>query len=76
MSVNLAFPHLIVIPEDDANREIANGFRLIVEKNARQFWLKKPASGWPKGKEELLVAFQVGAQRWEAVEVDPPKRRA
>ena len=55
MSVNLSLPHLIVIPEDDANREIANGFRLLVEKNARQFWIKKPARGWPKGKEELVA---------------------
>ena len=45
MSVNLDLPHLIVIPEDNANREIANGFRLVVEKNARQFWINKSARG-------------------------------
>ena len=55
MSVNLALPHLIVIPEDNANREIANGFRLIIEKNDRQFLMKKPARGWPNGRYELVA---------------------
>ncbi len=48
MSVNLALPHLIVIPEDNANREIANGFRLIIEKNDRQFLMKKASKGLAK----------------------------
>ena len=28
MSVNVYKPHVLVLPEDDANREIANGFLL------------------------------------------------
>lgn len=55
MSVNLFLPHLIVIPEDNANREIANGFRLIIEKNDRQFLIKKLARGWPNGRNELVA---------------------
>ena len=28
MSVNRHQPHVLVLPEDDANRQLANGFRL------------------------------------------------
>jgi hypothetical protein len=44
-----------VISEDNANREIANGFRLVVEKNARQFWINKSARGWLNGRQELVA---------------------
>lgn len=31
MSVNLYEPHVFVIPEDDANRQLADGFHLEVD---------------------------------------------
>lgn len=36
MSANLERPHLWVIPEDDANRAIANGFLLGIEPPRRR----------------------------------------
>ena len=45
MSVNKALPYLFVLPEDDANRQLAIGFALNIEKN-RQMQVLKVAGGW------------------------------
>ena len=45
MSVNKDLPHVLVLPEDDANRQIANGFHLKVDK-IRQMQILAPAGGW------------------------------
>lgn len=44
MSVNWYLPHLLIVPEDDANRQLANGFELEVGK--RQIQVLPPAGGW------------------------------
>ena len=44
MSVNRHKPHLLVLPEDDANRQLARGFEL--ELSTRQFQVLQPAGGW------------------------------
>jgi hypothetical protein len=47
MSVNKNRPHLMVLPEDDANRKLANGFHLQVDWNRyRQMQVLPPADGW------------------------------
>jgi hypothetical protein len=56
LSVNKAKPHIFVLPEDDANRQLANGFHLNVAWNKdRQMQVLKPAGGWA----ELLKSFEV-----------------
>ncbi len=45
MSVNKFHPHILVLPEDEANSDIANGFHL--EVNAiRQMQVLEEAGGW------------------------------
>ncbi|MBD2086604.1 hypothetical protein [Coleofasciculus sp. FACHB-542] len=46
MSVNKYQPHLLVLPEDDANRQIANGFLLYSKLNSRAIQVLPEASGW------------------------------
>lgn len=54
MSVNSYLPHLLVIPEDDANREIANGFALDSRVDGRRIQVLIPAGGWEKALNKLL----------------------
>jgi hypothetical protein len=44
MSVNSYLPHVFVLPEDDANRQIANGF--VLSLSTRQIQVLKEAGGW------------------------------
>lgn len=45
MSVNRFLPHVLVLPEDDANRQLAVGFQLNVTV-LRQMQVLEPAGGW------------------------------
>jgi hypothetical protein len=45
MSVNRDRPHVFVLPEDDANRQLANGFHLELDL-IRQMQVLLPAGGW------------------------------
>lgn len=44
--VNRHRPHVYVIPEDDANRQIAVGFELDYRLRSRALQVMKPAGGW------------------------------
>ncbi|MBC1238000.1 hypothetical protein [Nostoc sp. 2RC] len=46
MSINKYQPHVFVLPEDDANRQIANGFILNQNLNNRAIQILPPAGGW------------------------------
>jgi hypothetical protein len=46
MSINKHRPHIIVLPEDDANRQIANGFILDLNLNRRAIQVLPEARGW------------------------------
>jgi hypothetical protein len=47
MSVNKARPHVFVLPEDDANRQLAKGFHLQVDAaRQRQMQVLEEAGGW------------------------------
>jgi hypothetical protein len=46
MSVNKHRPHILVLPEDDANRQIANGFILDLNLNSRAIQVLPEARGW------------------------------
>jgi len=45
MSVNREQPHVFVLPEDDANRQLANGFHLELDLT-RKMQVLLPAGGW------------------------------
>lgn len=47
MSVNKHLPHVLVLPEDDANRQIANGFFQNPSLHLRQIQVLPIARGWP-----------------------------
>jgi hypothetical protein len=47
MGVNKDRPHVFVLPEDDANRQIANGFHLQIMQ-VRQMQVLRPAGGWTR----------------------------
>jgi len=46
MSANKYKPHVLVIPEDDANRQLANGFLLHHAVDDRFIQIMTPAGGW------------------------------
>jgi hypothetical protein len=60
MSVNKFQPHLQVLPEDDANRQLANGFWL--EVNSRQIQVLPEVGGWLNVC-EAFVSEHVAAMR-------------
>jgi len=47
MSVNPYKPHVLVLPEDDANKDLANGFHLEISR-IRQMQVLPVAGGWTK----------------------------
>ncbi len=47
MGVNKNSPHVYVLPEDDANRQLANGFWQGLDwKRQRQMYVLPVAGGW------------------------------
>jgi hypothetical protein len=49
MAVNHHLPHLLVLPEDDANRQIANGFHKRLDwDRVGKLQVLRPAGGWTK----------------------------
>lgn len=51
MSINKHKPHILVLPEDDANRQIANGFILNLNINIRTIQVLPEAHGWENAVE-------------------------
>ena len=54
MSVNRQVPHVLVLPEDDANRQLANGFQLDSFLATRRMQVLEEAGGW----QEVLNRFR------------------
>jgi hypothetical protein len=54
MSANNHLPHLLVLPEDDANRQILVGFRKYHAVNSRQMPIQNVAGGWHKAVDAIL----------------------
>ncbi|NEP12719.1 MAG: hypothetical protein F6K14_21425 [Symploca sp. SIO2C1] len=54
MSLNRYKPHIFVLPEDDANRQIANSFVLHPHLKERVIQVLPPARGWKKVVSKLL----------------------
>lgn len=51
--VNNYRPHVLVLPEDEANVAIVNGFRLHPSLNERNFQVLRHAGGWKKVLDEF-----------------------
>jgi hypothetical protein len=64
MSVNKYRPHLHVLPEDDANRQIATGFILDPDLDARVVQILPVAGGWGKVVEGFKKVHAVEMSRY------------
>ncbi|GEO80249.1 hypothetical protein [Pararhodospirillum oryzae] len=51
MAVNKEKPHLVVLPEDDADRQLANGFALEID--SRQIMILPISEGWSRAREDF-----------------------
>jgi hypothetical protein len=52
VSVNKYKPHLLVLPDDDANRQLANGFDLHL--SSRQYRVEQEVGGWHRVCEQFV----------------------
>lgn len=50
-------PHILILAEDDANNDVANGFMLHHEIDLRQTMILPASGGWPKVRETLLSEY-------------------
>lgn len=57
MSINKHHPHVWVIPEDDANRQLANGFFMHAAVDDRRVGVRSPAGGWLRVIEVFETEF-------------------
>jgi len=64
VSVNVYKPHVIVLPEDDADRQIANGFLLDPSIKPRNIQVLNPAGGWPKVLGSFLEDHVANLRKW------------
>lgn len=62
MSVNRYLPHVFVLPEDDANTQIANGF--LLELSTRQIYVLPEAGGWPRVRDGFVANQIAGMQMY------------
>jgi hypothetical protein len=75
MGVNRSRPHVFVLPEDDADRQLANGFHLIVDPTRqRQMYVLPVAGGWNEVLDLFLsdhvVAMEKNIQRHIVLLID------
>ncbi len=56
MSVNHYKDHLLILPEDDANRQLANGFLKDPALNLRRVQVLPIAGGWSKVRDTFIAA--------------------
>ena len=63
MSVNEFQTHFFVLPEDDANRQIANGFLLDPSLLNRQIQVLRAAGGWSRAVERFKSQYIDGMDR-------------
>ena len=65
MSLNRYRPHLYVLPEDDANRQLANGFLLHPDLLARNIQVLPEAGGWREVLSHFKSDYAYGMERFE-----------
>ena len=64
MSANKYRPHVHVLPEDDANRQLANGFILHAAVAPRSVHVLPPAGGWTAVRDSFLREHNAEMQRF------------
>ncbi len=64
MSVNKYAPHLVILPEDDVNRQIVNGFILDPSINHQIIQVLPPAKGWTKLLDKFKQEYIPGMRRY------------
>lgn len=69
MSPNKFKPHLLVLPEDDANRQIANGFFKASNLDENAFTILRPAKGWKKVLDKFNTSYAPMMKRQEYSEL-------
>lgn len=62
MSVNRHLPHVFVLPEDDANRQMANGFLLAV--SSTQIQVLREAGGWASVRDQFESDHIAGMRKF------------
>lgn len=63
MSVNAYEPHLIIVPEDDATRQLANGFEQEVNVG-NSLQVLRPSRGWGRQLDERMRDYCEGLTRY------------
>jgi hypothetical protein len=64
MSPNKYKPHILVLPEDDPNRQIANGFVLNPALNERAIQVLPPVGGWNRVVDDFKNVHAHEMQRY------------
>jgi hypothetical protein len=64
VSVNKYKPHIWVIPEDDANNQLVNGFLLHYSVNVRAIGIDPPAGGWGRVLDLFEQKFVPYLRQW------------
>lgn len=63
--MNKFLPHVLVLPEDDANRQVLNGFELDPEIDPRRIQVLPAAGGWTHVVESFLTDHVSDMRRWQ-----------
>lgn len=63
--INKYKPHMLILPEDDANRQIANGFELTSTLNLNRFQILPVAGGWGGVRDSFEHAHNQAMKRFE-----------
>jgi len=64
MSVNKYRSHVLVLPEDDANRQIANGFLLDPFINGRAVQMLSSAGGWTGVRDQFVKTHRAEMEKY------------
>ncbi len=76
--MNKMVPHVLVLPEDDANRQLANGFQLDLLLDTRRMQVLEEAGGWLEAlnrfKEDHVPEMERNANRFMVLLIDFDKR--
>jgi hypothetical protein len=62
VSINRYRPHVLILPEDDANRQIANGF--IINSESSQIQIENNAGGWLNVCSKFLSNYVEGMAKY------------
>lgn len=64
MSINREKPHFLILPEDNANERIANGFFLVEKFRLSNSQILPAAKGWPSIRDSFLSGHNSRLKRY------------